>query len=466
MKIKKVLLPLAMATIIGTLGLTSCRRENTQDDQSTTTEPEQSKVYAPSELSVNKFKATTVFNLGEKFSSDGLVVTLVFSNYSKRVLETSEYVVDSSSFDSSKCGEYEIHVVYTDANKVRVTDSYTVTVKSIAEEATPHVLGIEASITTVAYKANAAFSSEGLKVTAYYSDGTNKDVTSQCTTDNSLIDMTKMGVYQFKVNYKEKYTKDGKEETKSCDTFVLVTVDATLAAIKFVSGTTTVEQDTVGPDGTMTSLDTSDWVVEGTFRDDNYDDLTSSVDVSKVTVTGFNAGIAGDQTVTLSYKHGNVIKECTTTVHVNAIAEPDYTFNASDLSASLPDTLTAETEIDSIISGGNKCQIKSESSAKTYGTMSFTKRIQTNGAGKADSANYIKFTLDKDATVAIIGRSSGDAKPVTAAGFYDANNALVGTSYAYTTAISKYKYELKAGTYYFYDPAYAVQVYGIQIWYK
>ncbi len=466
MKIKKVLIPFAAMSLVGTLALTSCNaNENNNTTQST--EPVvEVKEYAPNELSVNEINATTVFNLGEKFSYDGLRVTVVYSNYTTRVLADNEYVVDSSSFDSSKAGTYDIHVVYTSEKNVRVTKSYQVTVKSIAEEATPHVLGIEASIEKTSYNVNEAFSSKGLKVTAYYSDGTSKDVTNESQTDESLINNSQMGVSQYKVTYKEKYTKDGKEETKECKTFILITFDAVLGRVEFVSGTTTVEQDTVGPDGTMSSLDISDWVIKGTFYDKDYNSFDTNIDSSKVTVSNFNAGAAGDQKVTISYRHGNVTKTCTTIVHVTAIADPDYQFNAGTLPQANNTSLTEETVIDDVLSAGMKCQIKDESTPKVYGTLSFAKRIQTNGAGKAENANYIKFTLTSDATVAIIGRASDASKPVTAAGFYDVNNSLVSTSYAYSIDISKYKYELKAGTYYFYDPGYAVQIYGIQIWYK
>ena len=463
MKFKKVLIPLAAMSLVGAMSLTSCK-SGSGDKDKTTQNADTTKEYAPNELSVNDFNATTTFNLGEKFNADGLKVTLVFSNYSTKVLDASEYKVDSSSFDSSKVGTYDIHVIYTSEKNVRVTNTYQVTVKSIAEEATPHVLGIEASINKTDYKVSEVFSSEGLKVTANYSDGTTKDVTSQVSVDDSLIDMKKMGVYQFKVSYSEKYTKDSKEETKECKTFVLVTVDALLSKLEFKSGTTTLEQDTVGPDGTMTSLDISDWVVDGTFQDLNYDALHANIDISKATISGFNSGISGEQTVTITYTHSAVTQSCTTTVYVTPIATPDYVFNAGSLPQANNTTIGVETVFDDIISMGPKCQVKDDD--KTFGNMSFTKRVQTNGMGKAGESNYIKFTLEKDATVAMIARSSGASKPVTAAGFYDANGALVSTSFAYSTDISKYKYELKAGTYYFYDVQYAVQIYGIQIWYK
>lgn len=463
MKLKKVLIPLAAMSLVGAMSLTSC--DSSSGDENKTTQSTDTKdQYAPNELSVNEFNATTTFNLGEKFNADGLKVTLVFSNYSTRVLDVSEYKVDSSSFDSSKVGTYDIHVIYTSENNVRVTKSYQVKVKSIAEEATPHVLGIEASIKRTDYKVNEEFSSEGLKVTANYSDGTTKDVTSEVTVDDSLIDMKKMGVYQFKVSYSEKYTKDGKEEIKECKTFVLVTVDALLSKLEFKSGTTTVEQDTVGPDGTMTSLDISDWVVDGTFQDVDYNELHANIDMSKATISGFNSGMSGEQTVTITYTHSGVKKSCTTTVYVTPIEAPDYVFNAGSLPQANNTTIGVETAYDEVISLGTKCQVKDD--AKTFGNMSFTKRMQTNGMGKAGESNYIKFTLESDATVAMIARASDASKPVTAAGFYDANGALVSTSFAYTTSISKYKYELKAGTYYFYDVQYAVQIYGIQIWYK
>ena len=465
MKIKKVLIPLALASIISLPQLTSCTRNNTED-KTTESKNDESVNLIPTEIAINSYKATTVFNLGEKFDSTGLTAQVIYSNNTLKDLTNSEFSVDSSNFNSNVCGTYDIYVIYI-TGTVRLTKTYQVTVKSIAETATPHVLGIEASITKNDYKVNQTFSEEGLLVTAYYSDGTSKDVTKSSKSDSSLIDNTKMGVYQYTVEYSENYTQNGKTETKLCKTFILVTFDARIKAIELESGTTTLEQDTVGPDGTMSSLDISDWKIKGTFMDDDYNNVYDYIDPSEITVSNFNSGISGVQDVTITYTHGKYTVTNTVKITVNAIPDPNYTFNATTLDiSSMPldskSLLTEEYAISKYVTAGIGC--KASTKSMTFGNMSFTQRIATNGAGKAGTKNYFKFTLEKDSTVAIIGCSSDAAKIATAGGFYDKDNNLVSTSYTYSTSISKYKYNLKAGTYYFFDPSYAIQIYGIQIW--
>jgi len=455
MKIKKALLPLIGLTALSTpLILTSCQKNDVVEESKNLIE-----------ISVNSFNATTKFNLGEKFNADGLSVKAVYSDYSTKELSSDSYQIDSHNFKSNVAGTYTIYVIYT-VGTSRQTKSYDVTVSSIAESMNPHVLGIEATISKTSYQVGEKFDSTGLKVMANYSDGTTKDVTLSTKIDESLLDFSKMGVTQLKLSYAEKYTKDGKEETKDCQTFILLTVSAILVDIEFKSGTVKLQQDTVGPDGTFNTLDTSDWVVEGSFFDAEYNTIKANIDPTKLEISNFDAGIAGEQTVKITYVLDGNKKTCDVKVTVEALPTPDYTFNASNFEYTSEYKYTSETAIDSIIFAGASCKVKIESSDKKYGNLSFNKRIQTDGAGKPDAKNYIKFVLPKDATVAIIGRASDAAKPVNAAGFYDVDKKAISDTYAYKTSISKYKYELKAGTYYFMDTDYAVQVYGIQIWYK
>lgn len=470
MKAKKVILPLVAGLAL--VGLAACSDTETTSSEvtsetTTTTTSASTHAGALTTLSLSSANATTSYALGEEFDSSNLIVTAVYSDNTTERLTEGQYTVDSSEFNNQIAGTYTIHVIYVE-NQIRKTASYNVTVASILDSlTTAYLLGINASGMETDYRLNGSVDTTGLVVTATYSDGTEKDVTSETTTDFSAFDSTQLGVYMLKFSYSEDYELNGKSETKTSETFLLATVDAKIYAIEFESGTTTVEQDTIGPDGTMNTLDVSDWVVKATFISDDYKTKVSKyIDAEDLTISGFDSGSAGTQKVTLTYTHGNMSKSTTVDITVTAIADPDYYFDASTLEYTAEYTYSVETAIDDIISAGPSCKVKLESSAKEYGTLSFTKRLQTNGAGKANSKNYIKFTLTKAATVAIIGRSSDAAKLVTAAGFYDENNSLVSTSYAYTTSIAKYKYTLSAGTYYFLDPTYAVQVYGIQIWYN
>lgn len=476
MKIKKYIIPILLTASV--IGVTSCRKnkptestdptesEESSSSSSSSSTIEDYKGAALTQITVSAHASKTSYSLGETLNTDNLYVNAVFADGQIRSLVKSQYSIDASEFRNDREGVYNIHVIYNQGT-IRKTDTYQVTVASILNKLSEkYLLGITASGMKTDYMYKDNLDTTGLKVVATYSDYSEVDVTSKVTQDFNQYNANQMGTYMLKFSYSETYTLGSQSETKTSSTFLLATVDAKLSRIELESGTVSVAQDTVGPDGTLTSIDMSDWKVKATFINEALDETTAYVSPSELTLTGFNSGMTGKQTAKLSYTHGTRTKSCDVEITVNATKDADYTFNASSLSQTADTKLTAETKIDDILTAGNSCQIKMETSAKTFGDMSFTKRIQTNGGGKADSKNYIKFTLTRDCTVAIIGKASDAAKPVTAAGFYDANNSLVSDSYAYTTSISKYKYELKAGTYYFFDPSYAVQIYAIQIWYK
>lgn len=471
MRFKKAMLPLLGLSALSAISLASCNSNTTSQAESSISQSQENTNKNLTEIVCNSYHASTKFMLGEDFNYNGLTVTAIYSDHTDKMLSNGEFIVDARNFKKNEQGTYTIFVIYVEGT-FRATTKYDVTVSSIAEATQPHLLGIEATLPKTTYKLGENFDETGLKVVAHYSDDTEKEIEAgKYTIDKTGLAMDQLGTSMLKLAYSESYTQGDKTETKNVETFIFINVEASLSSIKFVSGTLYVTQDTVGPDGTYGTMDTSDWVIEATFVDKNWKKIVVTVSPSDITLKGLNTGASGDQEVTISYFAYGSTKTTKVTVHVDAIAQADYTFNASNIDDSLAgQTLKEEYKFDETISFGNKCQVKSEktdsSAGKTFGDLLFTKRVQTNGMGKPNDSNYIKVTLTSDATVAIIGRSSGDAKPVTEAGFYDENKNAKSETYAYTTSISKYKYELKAGTYYFYDVTYAVQVYGIQIWYK
>ena len=474
MKAKKIILPLLAGLAVASVA--SCRGgetstetttevESTTGDNGTTTTPTTTKTVhngALTQINVITNQATISYVLGEKFSADGLKVIAIYSDGTTENLSSGDFEVDYSEFKSNIVGIYNIHVIYKEG-QIRKAATYSVTVSSILDKLTiSHLLGINVEGMKLTYGIGEQLDTTGLKVIATYSDFTTKDVTAEATADYSRFDSSKMGVYMLKYSYSESYTVNGKSETKLSETFSLATVDGILYGLKFVSGTTTVEQDTTGPDGTMNTLDISDWKVVGQFYSNDYmTSVEAEIDPADLTISGFDSGKAGEKNVTVSYSHGGNTAKTTVKVNVTPIDDPDYVFNASDISYTSDATIATEEAFNSIISFGAKCQVKMESSPKTYGDYSYTKRIQTNGKGSS-STNYIKFTLDKDSTVAIIGRSP---KLATEIGFYnESGSAVTSTGSFDADKILKYKYTLKAGTYYFYGTQ-AIQIYGVQIWY-
>ena len=72
-----------------------------------------------SDLELKDYKST--FNSEEEFSVGNLKVYAVYSNGEKT--EVKDYTVDSSKFDNTKAGQYEITITYSQHKK-----SYTVNV--------------------------------------------------------------------------------------------------------------------------------------------------------------------------------------------------------------------------------------------------------------------------------------------------------------------------------------------------
>ncbi|MEH7385618.1 bacterial Ig-like domain-containing protein [Bacillus sp. JJ1521] len=83
-----------------------------------------------SELKITQFPQTT-FSIGEKFASDGLVVSKIYDNGDQEALFTDDYVIDSSTFNSDKAGTYSITI----SPKVDGLDpiTYKVTVREKTE---------------------------------------------------------------------------------------------------------------------------------------------------------------------------------------------------------------------------------------------------------------------------------------------------------------------------------------------
>lgn len=77
----------------------------------------------PESLSISG--ATTAYNVNDPYAFDG-TVTLVYSDKSTEVLNSSSYTVDNSKVDMSAAGTYTVTVVYN-ANK-NITGSYDITV--------------------------------------------------------------------------------------------------------------------------------------------------------------------------------------------------------------------------------------------------------------------------------------------------------------------------------------------------
>ncbi|MCR5786921.1 MAG: bacterial Ig-like domain-containing protein [Acholeplasmatales bacterium] len=464
MRIKKVLLPLASLAVLSSLSLTSCKKNTPEIDLS--------EGATLVDVTVLATGAKTTFALGEEFDANGLKVVAAYSNNAKIDLKSDAYVVDSSEYKANVAGEYTIHVNYTKGT-IKKSAAYTVKVESIAKKQSVYLKGITVEGVKTNYIAGESKNvvEESFKAIAHYSDNSEKDVTANVKKDYEAFDGNKIGVYQLNYSYSEDYEFNGQKETRTSNTFEIATVDAYIDKIEFVSGSTTVDQNTVGPDGSLGSIDMSDWVVEASFLDNGFALMSQKVQISpdKLVLTKFNSAVSGKQTATISYTHPGESQAttCDVEITVNPVRDADYTFVTGNLTQENFAAPAGDTAIDDkgIVFLTEKCQVKSDSGKKfgLWTSDDFKKRMQTNGAG-SPSKNSIKVVLKEKATIGIVG-ADGE-KGATNIGFYDENGKAVtelNESFVKNQP-SYYKYELEAGTYYFYGTA-AVRVYAIQIWY-
>ena len=110
------------------------------------------------------------YNLGEPYDPSGMVVTAHYSDNSTR--DVTRYCA-TRGFNSSTAGEKTVIITYSE-NGIRKTAEFMLTVYNIKV-----LVGIEATppTNTTYYLGSTDFDTEGLVVTAIYSDGSTSDIT-------------------------------------------------------------------------------------------------------------------------------------------------------------------------------------------------------------------------------------------------------------------------------------------------
>ena len=135
----------------------------------------------------------TDYQVGDIFSYAGLVVTAYYSNGSSKVV--SNYTVSTPNM--SIVGSQSVTVTYSENNVTKST-SYLINISEV-EVVTLSSISLSGTYQTT-FEYNETFNYTGLVVTAKYSDGSSKAVTSYTV---SSPDMTKTGTQSVTVTYKE-----------------------------------------------------------------------------------------------------------------------------------------------------------------------------------------------------------------------------------------------------------------------
>lgn len=147
-----------------------------------------------SKIQVDTTYAQTTFDLNEEFSSFGIVVTAVYDALTSEEV-TDQSIIDSSNFNNTVSGEYQIKVSFEDKLAY-----YTVTVSEPEQVATVTSIALDTTNTKQNYTTNETFSASGLQVVATMSDSTTQLVTPT-NIDSSNFDNTKEGTYTIFVTY-------------------------------------------------------------------------------------------------------------------------------------------------------------------------------------------------------------------------------------------------------------------------
>ena len=135
-------------------------------------------------------RAQLIYFMGEDYSASELEIEVLGSDGQMKLLDASEYVVDSSEYDKRVVGSYLIKVTATDTNYGWL--AYTVDVK---KEFTVQISGQKTEFT----KGN-EFSIGELKVVARDVDGTYNLSEKFFTVDSSAYNKDVVGTYEIKVN--------------------------------------------------------------------------------------------------------------------------------------------------------------------------------------------------------------------------------------------------------------------------
>ena len=161
-------------------------------------------------IAVDTANAKTEFDVGEEFTSDGIVVTATRRNVNDDTTDTvdvtADAVVDSDSY-RPYVGEYEINISYTLGN-ITKSATYTVSVKYTVVTTLVR-LELEESSVKTSFFVGEEFSAEGLTGVVRLRDTAGSSITArteEVTLEDLVVDSSEykkdtVGVYTIKVSY-------------------------------------------------------------------------------------------------------------------------------------------------------------------------------------------------------------------------------------------------------------------------
>ena len=188
-------------------------------------------------VEIDATNATILFDWGQAFSSDGLVVKKIMSYGEPIVVSTSDYILDASTFNSEVAGEYRINI---DLRGTLFSTYYTV---EVGQRAPAQVVDIalDTANAILEFGMGENFSSEGIVVKKVMSYGEDIIATAnEYTVNSSAFDTTVKGTYDIVV------TLNGTQFAKTYQVQVVdakpvitgIDIDTTMAKLAFDWGET------------------------------------------------------------------------------------------------------------------------------------------------------------------------------------------------------------------------------------
>ena len=320
MKKLKVLLSVVLTCVLA-LSLAGCATNDTGDGGDGNGS---SDVIVPVDISLNTENAKTRYSAGEAYTAEGLVVTITEHNETQdtdlapRSVELTDenLTIDSSSFDNTATGKYEIVVSY-EANDESVEASYEVSVKVgagvvIEKNSTSYDFSVEGTeidlsdmsvyIVGAYGEKGSALSASDYEVSAYLG---NEEV---ALTEGKLI-VDKAGAYNIWASVND-YTIPGTSQKVDISGFVLVYVMDSLQSITLNAEGSVLTQEA----GSDVISDT--WTFTATYSSGETKQLTSE-DVEIEGLDTKTPTTAGSATVTYTEQNakGELISVDTTVAY-------------------------------------------------------------------------------------------------------------------------------------------------------
>ena len=217
-----------------------------------------------------------------------------------------------------------------------------------------------------------SFSSEGLTVTAYYSDGTDDIVTP---TSVSTPNMSTAGQPTVTVTYTEGGVTRTATYTITVNAVTLTSIDVSNEKTEYYVGDTFVKP-----------------TVTATFSNGSTSDVTNSA-----TFTGYNLSNAGNQTVTVSYTNGTT-ETTTYGITVTAVVVTSITISGYETEFTVGDSFSFGGTVTAHYNNGSSNDVTASASFSGYNmsvegqqtvTVSYAGQTETYTITVAEESDYL-----------------------------------------------------------------------------